>query len=310
MVLVGYVYRWLTTRQIGDETLRLAGWMFTGILVFGGSGVLVILYQRLLGGVFLRSTYSVLGWATGGIVIGLIVGIYDVARRISMREMVEALARAERLSEQLRVYNRVLRHDVRTAANITAGYADLVLESPASQAKSVEVINQQMDRIVRLTDQSRKIANLHRHSGDSDESFDFTDEIERRVAEIETEFPAVEVYLSLPTPPVAVTTPSLTIAFGELLRNAVEHNTNSTPEIEVLLTRDEDELTLRVEDNGPGTPQAEIDVLDAGYETQLEHSDGTGLWLVKWIVDELDGDLTFENDARSTVTIAVPTATV
>jgi signal transduction histidine kinase len=306
LVLMVRVYRWMRTTDVGSDSLRLAGWTYTGILTFGGSGILVILYQQSLGGVFLRSTYSVLGWATGGVVIGLIVGMYDVERRVSMARTVEALGRAERLSEQLRVYNRVLRHDVRTAANITAGYADLVLESPESATEKVEIINQQMDRVVRLTDQSRKIARLHGEDTDHDEPFDFCREIEHRVREIESESPDVEVSLFLPDSPVGITNSSLTIAFDQILRNAVEHNTNPAPEIEVTLKSADDELSLQVEDNGPGTPQTEIDILDTGFETQLEHSDGIGLWLVKWVVDEFDGDLMFENDTRSAVTISVP----
>ncbi|WP_410767422.1 sensor histidine kinase [Haloferax sp. DFSO60] len=311
VLLLVYVHRWRTANQIGDEALRLAGWMGTGIIVFGGSGVLVILYQQSLGGVFLRPAYSVLGWATGGTVIGLIVGMYDVERRVSMAETVEALTRTERLSRQLRVYNRVLRHDVRTAANISTGYANLILESPESAEQSVEIITQQMERMTRLTEQSRKIASLHRDSTDNPGPFDFTDEIEENAQKLECEFPAVDIRLSLPSEPLIITSPSLPIAFNQVLQNAVEHNTNSDPTIEVTVKTTDDFLTLEVEDNGPGTPDAEIEILDKGFETQLQHSDGIGLWLVRWIVDDLDGDLTFENGSDgNVVTLTVPLATV
>jgi signal transduction histidine kinase len=70
-------------------------------------------------------------------------------------------------------------------------------------------------------------------------------------------------------------------------------------------------VVLRVEDDGPGFTDTELAVhADAQTtETALRHSDGVGLWLVRWIVDAYDGEFTVENgdDGGAVVTVRLPT---
>ena len=61
-------------------------------------------------------------------------------------------------------------------------------------------------------------------------------------------------------------------------------------------------MEVRVADDGPGIPAAEVNVLERGYETPLEHGSGLGLWIVNWIVTESGGGISFdENDPRGSV---------
>jgi signal transduction histidine kinase len=53
-----------------------------------------------------------------------------------------------------------------------------------------------------------------------------------------------------------------------------------------------------VVDDGPGIPPDERAVLESGVETALRHGSGLGLWLVRWGVDALGGDLAFVGDGR------------
>jgi signal transduction histidine kinase len=73
-----------------------------------------------------------------------------------------------------------------------------------------------------------------------------------------------------------------------------------------------DTVLFRVADDGPGFTDAELAVhADAeATETALRHSDGVGLWLVRWIVDAYDGDVTVENgdDCGAVVTVRLPPA--
>lgn len=50
-------------------------------------------------------------------------------------------------------------------------------------------------------------------------------------------------------------------------------------------------------------------VLAANTETPLAHGDGLGLWLVRWIVTSLDGELeTAVGDEGTVVTVRLPKA--
>jgi signal transduction histidine kinase len=63
-----------------------------------------------------------------------------------------------------------------------------------------------------------------------------------------------------------------------------------------------------VADDGPGIPEMEIEVLESGEETPLAHSSGIGLWLVNWLTDHLNGQISFENrePRGSIVTVRLP----
>jgi len=73
-----------------------------------------------------------------------------------------------------------------------------------------------------------------------------------------------------------------------------------------------DVVKLRVRDHGPGFTDAELAVhADAtATETALQHSDGIGLWLVRWIADAYDGAFEVANapDGGAVVTVTLPAA--
>ena len=52
-------------------------------------------------------------------------------------------------------------------------------------------------------------------------------------------------------------------------------------------------VRVRIADNGPGIPEADVAAIRAGRETELEHASGLGLWLIYWILDGSDGELRF-----------------
>ncbi|PSP28246.1 hypothetical protein BRC65_02680 [Halobacteriales archaeon QH_2_65_14] len=84
-----------------------------------------------------------------------------------------------------------------------------------------------------------------------------------------------------------------------LVENAIVHDSES-PTVTVSATIDGDDFVARVSDGGPGIPDYEVQTLQDGDETALEHGSGLGLWLVKWGVLRLGGDLTFESSGAGT----------
>ena len=103
--------------------------------------------------------------------------------------------------------------------------------------------------------------------------------------------------------------------------DAVEHgSTGSEPggdgdpwlRVTVQPTDGGDAVRLRIEDDGPGFTDAELAVHadTEATETALQHSDGVGLWLVRWIVDAYDGRVDVENadDGGAVVTVTLPRA--
>lgn len=97
-------------------------------------------------------------------------------------------------------------------------------------------------------------------------------------------------------------------AATELVENAIVHNDADTPRIAI----DIDELdggergtVFRLEDNGPGIPDDEVRIRDLDTESQLEHSLGFGLWLVRWVVTASNAELSFETDGGRGTTVRI-----
>lgn len=97
-------------------------------------------------------------------------------------------------------------------------------------------------------------------------------------------------------------------AVEELLDNAVCHHPDNTPTVDVTVTDGPKSLiTVTISDDGPGIPDGVQTILETG-ETPLQHGDGVGLWIVKWITDVLGGHISFQTTGEgTTVNLTVPT---
>jgi two-component system OmpR family sensor kinase len=86
-----------------------------------------------------------------------------------------------------------------------------------------------------------------------------------------------------------------------LLRNLIDNALYHTPDggrIDITLFRDGDHAVLRIEDSGPGIPEAELGrVFEPFYRGRWSAGEGTGLGLsiVRRVVEALGGSVTLEN---------------
>jgi signal transduction histidine kinase len=78
----------------------------------------------------------------------------------------------------------------------------------------------------------------------------------------------------------------------------------------VRATDDDGGVRIAVSDDGDGIPEAQWNLLTGDREiTQLQHGDGLGLWLVKWVVDRHGGRLRLDeaDDDGTTISLHFPT---
>lgn len=215
-----------------------------------------------------------------------------------------------RHQQRRRVMNRVLRHDLRNDMNVVVGHADILVESLNSErVRHAETIQQKASNLVRLGEKVRKI-DQRLHGRDRElQRINLSRIIDEEVSSIHESHPNSSIRTRVEDVDIWGDT-LVRSAIQNILENAIEHNDQEAPEIDVVATRNEetDRIEIRISDNGPGIPEAEQRVITAGIETPLEHISGLGLWLVKWIVEGMDGELAIENlDPRgSAVTISFP----
>ena len=219
------------------------------------------------------------------------------------QEIAAARERTKRLNRQLGVLNRVLRHDIRNAANVIRGNAELLAERADCETEPAATIRAQADELVGLGERARDFERTIRDDDHESATIDIAAVIEAELERIEREYPSVETSEPIPDSCFVTAHPRIEAAIANVVENAAEHNDHQRPRIEVEIDRPgEGRVEVRIADNGPGIPDSEVTVLERGYETPLEHASGLGLWLVSWIVNESGGDIRFEeNDPRGSV---------
>jgi PAS domain S-box-containing protein len=227
---------------------------------------------------------------------------------VSLRDVNERRQREQRLD----VLNRALRHDLRNEANVILGYAELGMEKHPD-AEWVAAIQEHIEGMVDLSHKVRQIERALDHDDVVPRPVEVVELVGRVVETVESERPDVDIETTLPDEGYVSVIDLFDEAVHNALENAVEHNDNPAPLVEVSVTvseTDDGEVSIEIRDNGPGIHDNEREVLLRGRETQLDHISGLGLWIVNWIVTESGGRITFsDNEPRgSVVELRVPMA--
>ncbi|QLG27513.1 PAS domain S-box protein [Halorarum halophilum] len=199
-----------------------------------------------------------------------------------------------RYDQRLRVLTRVLRHDLRNELNVVMGYADALAESePEPIASKGTTIRR---AAVRLAELGERVRGVDRTLRDADHGGRpvYVDEVVESVAELAAEqYPNATVTTDVPDGIAAYADDLLATALWNVVENGIVHNDGDTPTVSVAVREEAGTVELTVRDDGPGIPASERTAIESGRETQLEHASGLGLWLVRWVLDGVDGELRF-----------------
>lgn len=220
---------------------------------------------------------------------------------IVLRDVTDRRTREQRLQ----VLNRVLRHNLRNDMNVIRGNAGLIADGgDIDPSRGAEQIRQTADELVGLSERAREVERMMSVPERPDAEADLRAVVSGVVDSVAGAWPAVEVTTAVPDgamPPVDRHV--LETVLRNVVENACEHNDADEPIVVVSAGRtDEDTLRVVVRDNGPGIPEMERSVIDAGTEDPLAHSTGLGLWAAQWGVRRLGGRLSFaDNEPRGTV---------
>ncbi len=89
------------------------------------------------------------------------------------------------------------------------------------------------------------------------------------------------------------------------LENAIVHAESDRPTVEVVIgpSPNTGRAEIRIVDDGPPIPANETDALDEFTETtSTSHGSGVGLFVMKWCIESLDGEIAFDrHDAGGNV---------
>jgi len=301
---------WLWRADVGTYAPRVAAWSLTGAVMLVALTDAIVVFQRSVGGVIHAVSVVLVTQASVGALVGFLLGVYDVQRRLSSERLAAEHETATRFSRRLNVLNRVLRHDIRNKVNVIRGNADLVAAGTDETGTAAETIRQQADQMFKLSEYARELQAVLDQEEVDTEPVDVGTTIAAKAMRLGRDHGYATIHQDVADEAWADVSPFVDSAIENLLANAVEHNDSTSPTVWIDVAVDGNVVTVRIADDGPGIPAEEVAVLQRGRETSLEHTSGLGLWLVHWIVTESGGSVSFEErePEGSVVELVLPRA--
>lgn len=279
-------------RRLADLSApKIAG----GYLVFGGLWILLSdaivnhLFQRP--GLITR-IQTIKGWVFVLVSALLILALV----RTRERQLQHSRDRLSRTSEELHVLHRIFRHNIRNDLNIARGYIDLIRRKieEADVHRQLDRVHDSTDRILGVSEKLRMIEEADASAANT-ETVDLMSIIDQEVERLSTEYPDLTISVEGPSRVRIYSDKTLTYVVRELFENAVEHHDGPPEDCRIGVTVEQSvaDVTLEIVDNGPGISDYELHALNEGEESQLVHTSGIGLWLVKWLCLFYDSEVTF-----------------
>jgi signal transduction histidine kinase len=222
----------------------------------------------------------------------------DIGHALVLRDITDR----QTAREVLAVTNRVLRHNIRNDLSLVIGHAERVTDH-ATDDTAIASANEIHDTATELSESARKARLAEGLLDDrrTREPVDVAEIARSAVADARDTHADATISVDTPATATALAVPDIDRAVVELVRNAAKH-AGDHPSVDVTVDATEDAVTVAVADDGPGVPSHEQRVVTDATESALEHGTGTGLYLVRWLVEWSGGDLSFA-DASSRVTL-------
>jgi PAS domain S-box-containing protein len=207
----------------------------------------------------------------------------------------------KRREQRLEVFNRILRHNLRNQLDVIQSHAELLADrTPDDHAERILAAVRELAGIGRRARQVDRILSKE----DTLTEVDITRTLRETVETMEPTAGDVAVTTEFPGEArLRTDEETVRMAVESALENALEHATSA---VTVRIEDGPDGCVITITDDGPGIPEEELMPIEAETETRLQHGRGLGLWQLRWCVDTLNGKLSFETGAGTTVRITVP----
>jgi len=270
--------RQLSTRGAWDAVVYTCG--FAGAFLMLASAI--VLVWRLQHEVVPEAQFVLIFAGVLGTAVGARANVVAVEFR-------EAYERNQALTKLLTVNQRVLRHNLRNEVTIVLGYLEDLEETAETK-----LVRRHLLGLLETSQEARRISEIWER--DTTDRYDVCALLTERAAALREEFPDADVAIECDAALTAEAHVALPLAIEELLENAVVHN-DSDVSVTTSCQRTSEGVRISIVDSGAGIPSNEIDVLFRSAETDLEHGNGLGLWLVYWTIQKSGGELSFSERA-------------
>jgi len=210
------------------------------------------------------------------------------------------LTETTRRERQLKVLNRLLRHNLRNKAAVIEGNVELVragIEPDSAELlEAADTAAEAAADLRKLGDEAGKINRIFDTVPSDTAGRNIVPIIESVAADFRDRYPEALVRTGISESASVIVTAGFRDAIEASIENAIEHNPIDRPRVVIRMESGPEDgwIDLTVEDDGPIIPAADRDVITGAAEiTQTCHGRGLGLWLIKWTVEQSGGQLSF-----------------
>jgi len=209
-------------------------------------------------------------------------------------------------SRRVGLFSRLLRHNLRNDTTVVAGRADHIQrETDAPQvAEDAETIQRKAMEIGHLTESVKEIEQATTRTVAERTRRSATAVVADVVDSYRTQYPAADLTVEERDRMGLHVHDAFDHALGHAVENAIVHNPNREPSVTVTVgaSPNTGRVEIRISDTCPQIPAEEIDALSELTETtSTSHGSGTGLFVMKWCLESLGGELAFERHADGNV---------
>ncbi|WP_226040862.1 PAS domain-containing sensor histidine kinase [Natrinema sp. DC36] len=215
-----------------------------------------------------------------------------------IRDITEYKARERRL----RLLNRIVRHNLRNETNVLIGYADRLKKAIEEESlqEEVETILEISMEIGTLSNSVQQIEDIAEPDATQRSPTNINGLVKNIVTETQVDHSEVDLTVNVQDDICVNADKGLRYAIEHAVDNAIVHNDQDIPSVKVLTAIDSDTGLgeISIIDNGPTISDVEINVLNEDVMASTTyHGSGVGLWVMKWCVHSLGGELIFEKNS-------------
>jgi signal transduction histidine kinase len=209
--------------------------------------------------------------------------------------------------QRLQITNRVLRHNLRNDMTVVIGNAETI-EAVSDDDQVTSMADRIVDAADSLTASGNKARQVEELLGDDADPgpTDLETIAERVVDAAREEYPDATISLRTDGDCRTLALDGIDAAIRETIANAVVHHPDEAS-VDVRVELHGESVVVTVADDGSGIPDHEAEVvLEQGEESALSHASGTGLWLIKWLVERSGGSVAIDTAEGTRVRLSLP----
>lgn len=243
-----------------------------------------------------------------------------------MRDTILRLEGSERVQERLAEIDQlksdfisVATHELSNPVRVIREYTELAIEEerPEQQKEFLATIQNKVQTLERLIEDFSIVNRLE--AGENleihPEKSDLVKTVQHVCEVYSSRFPDLEIIRTVPDDPLILSHDATRISqvLDNLLSNAIKFSRDESKPIEVAVVGGENEVLIRVRDEGIGMSQGELDqVFDKFFRAESDKSGdaglGIGMAIVRNIVDSHNGsiDIFSQKKCGTTVSITLP----